>query len=425
MAPLATAPVSTSTSTRIVESLDDISPVDLARLSAVAEAYCSPEWWRVFEDVPVAEITGGEADLRFVVVEEGGEVVAVQPLMHVRNAEEVFAYNLRRHYFEHFFEPTDDRPVDAKSARLFKIAKGYGRFLRGIGVRMDEVLVAASPVAYSGLATVDDDPGRRARCWDAVANVLKDESRRLRCPVLVPFVESGIAPLTEAGFREVFEFYDNRIPLDGFATFDDYLATFSKSSRQNKRREMRRTLEAGITFRTVDDVEPHAERVTELYDETSRRHANRYPRFPAAYWTSLKRSFGDQLQFLLAFRGEDEVVGFHTLLECPASGDLCSSRTGRSYAGGLGEVPFYFEMCIYEPIRRALAGGFRGLRLGPGSEQGKVRRRARQHPLHGYVWMPGGVRRFLMGRYMLRFGAMLRSAIAKQCDVPLDVVEGE
>lgn len=409
-------------STELVDRLV-LSDADRERFAAVGRSYNCPAWWDAFDDVPIGEITGGEVSLRYVVVREGGAVAAIQPLLHLRGAEQVFAYNLRRHYFAHFFERSGDIPIDARTRRLFNLARGYGKVLRGIGCPMDELLVATSPLSYGdGLAMADDDPARRTRCRTVVAEVLQAEARRLRCPVLLPFLPPDLAELHAAGFREVFQFYDNRIPLDAYETFDDYLATFSKSSRQNKRREMRRTAEAGIVFETIDDPAPIADRVRELYEGTCSRHADNFPRFPARYWVDLKRSFGERLRFLLAKRG-GEVVGFHTLLECPVTGDLCSHRTGREYGDGLDEVPFYFEMCFYEPIRRALAGGFRGLRLGPGADQGKARRGAQQIPQHGYVWFPRAIDRFLMGRYMLRFGRMLEGVIAKTSDVPLDVIE--
>lgn len=411
-------PVTTS----ILDSLAELNESELDRLAESSRAYNSPAWWHVYDDVPVERITGGRVGTRYVVVRDDDGVAAVTPLLHVRRAEEFFGYSLRRFYFEHFFEVAEGTTVDARTRRLFGLAKRYGGFLRMLGCDMDEMLVATSPLAYgSGIATIDDDPARTKRSYANVAAAVRDEARRLRCPALLPFLEPGLEALHAEGFREVFQCYDNRIPLDEHEDLDGYLATFSKSSRQNKRREMRRTAEAGIVFETLDDAEPHAKRLTDLYERTSRQHAHRFPRFPPEYWTALKRSFGDQLQLLVARRGE-EIVGFHTLLECPVTGDLCSHRVGRDDREGLEDVPFYFVMCFYEPIRRALERGFTGLRLGPGSDNGKRRRGAQQFPQHGYVWFPRSIDRFLMGRYMVRFGNQMRSTIAGSTDLPLDVV---
>ncbi len=409
-----------TSSATIVPSLDEVPATDLDRVAASARTYNSPAWWRAHERVPTSEITGGTVETRYLVVRESDNVTAIAPLLHVRDATEFFAYNLRRHYFEHFFDNAGD--VGPRTRRLFGLARGYGRLLRGLGCPMNEMLLVTSPMAYgSGVAFAVDDRPARARALAAVAAAAREERRRLRRPVLLPFLPPNLETLCSAGFREVFQCYDNRIPLDGLGALDDYFATFPKSSRQNMRRETRRTADSGIVFEDVSDPAPIADRLTTMYEETSRQHTDRFPRFPAEYWVALKESLAGRLHLVVA-RRDDEVVGFHTLVECPATGDLCSHRVGRDYSGDLGKVPFYFAMCFYEPVRRAVESGFRGLRLGPGAENGKRRRHAQQIPQHGYVWFPRTVDRFLMGRYALRFGRLVQKTIADSCDVPLDVV---
>jgi hypothetical protein len=68
--------------------------------------------------------------------------------------------------------------------------------------------------------------------------------------------------------------------------------------------------------------------------------------------------------------------------------EICAYKIGRRYDCGLDRVPFYFDLSIYEPVRRAIELGYRTYWLGPGAYETKCRRGAEQIPLYNYCWFP-------------------------------------
>lgn len=147
----------------------------------------------------------------------------------------------------------------------------------------------------------------------------------------------------------------------GYATFDDFLGTFTADKRKKAKRERRRVLEAGIEFemrRGADLSAAEWRLVHRLHASTFHRHGHD-PYLSLAAFTEISRALPDALQVLLArhageivataifFRGADTLYGRYW----GASGDFHS---------------LHFETCYHQGIEYSIREGL--ARFEPGTQ---------------------------------------------------------
>lgn len=141
----------------------------------------------------------------------------------------------------------------------------------------------------------------------------------------------------------------------GYATFDDFLGTFTADKRKKAKRERRRVQEAGIAFEMVAGAELSPDdwrRVHALHASTFHRHGHE-PYLNLAMFTETSARLPDALQVLLArhlgeivataifFRGRDTLYGRYW----GAAGDFHSLHFEACYHQGI-------EYCIREGLAR-------------------------------------------------------------------------
>ena len=157
----------------------------------------------------------------------------------------------------------------------------------------------------------------------------------------------------------------------GYASLDDFLARFPSKRRTQLRRELRAPAEQGLVLRTVRGealagVDPRA--VHRLYAST----LERYGSGPAFLTEELFR------WLLLDFREHVEVVEARgaddgRLVACAFNVRGPGVLYGR-YWGCAEEHPFlHFNVCLYHPVREAIAQGLARVEPGAGGEHKLVR----------------------------------------------------
>jgi len=167
----------------------------------------------------------------------------------------------------------------------------------------------------------------------------------------------------------------------GYASFDDFLETFSADKRKKARRERRRVTEAGIGFRWLGgDVMTDAlwQAVMPLYASTFWRRG-REPYLNAAFFREIARTMPESLLVLLAeqqgspvataifFRSEDTLYG--------------------RYWGSTGDYhSLHFETCYHQGIEYCVNHGL--ARFEPGTQgEHKLSRGFAPTRVHSAHWL--------------------------------------
>lgn len=414
-----------------VRIVDDLKALDDARLDEICadgHAFANRRWFRLMDSIDLSVVVGGRPRLRYALVKLDHRPIAVCPLLRVRGNGAYFVYSLRQYYFEHWLDEAArmDPTGRARLAKLFRAVSFYRRILEGIGAELDDCLLVCNPLSYRCETAIAPDPGvPRAAIYSAILSAFLRMSRRTRLPLRFLGVEGeavgeGAAnesagwhsTLVAAGCTRSFLFHDNAVDLSAFEDFDDYLHSFSRTTRRAFQRDERRTAEANIAFRFVDDWSRMADRLADLYERTYGKYGASHFRHDAAFWQAVQSNLGSHAEMLLAER-HDELVGFTMLLHNERRGESWTYRIGRLEANGLADVPFYFGLSFYWPIRRAIERGYDRIWLGPASYEAKAVRGARHVPLYNYHWSPRRLDRWLLHPYFAAFGDESRKRIER------------
>ncbi|MDH3337639.1 MAG: GNAT family N-acetyltransferase [Gammaproteobacteria bacterium] len=175
------------------------------------------------------------------------------------------------------------------------------------------------------------------------AITLADESGCSSLHVLFP--EAGdLDLLRDAGLRtrKDCQFHWHN---DGYVDFDDFLAAFSSAKRKKTRRDRRRVIEAGITFRRLHGGEIDVatwDTVYRLISLTFMRRGS-MPYFGLEFFIEISRSLPDNILVILAER-ENQPIAAAVFFE--------SQRVlyGRYWGSNGHYDALHFETCYYQGI---------------------------------------------------------------------------
>jgi uncharacterized protein len=147
----------------------------------------------------------------------------------------------------------------------------------------------------------------------------------------------------------------------GYATFDQYLETFTAEKRKKARRERRRVAEAGITFETRlgSSLEPRLlDRIYAFHRDTFLRHGHE-PYLTRSFFAEVARTLGDALMVKVAMHGGRAV----------AAAIFFWSREalyGRYWGSAAEYHSLHFETCYHQGIEFCIERGIE--RFEPGTQ---------------------------------------------------------
>ncbi len=226
--------------------------------------------------------------------------------------------------------------------------------------------------------------------------VMVDESRDDRGELFTTVVDAAMKFAEEQGLGGVaFNFIDPELKAsfenrgfiawrhqsyewmnDGFSSFDDYLAGFTKNQRRNIRRERRTMEREGIAIRVLQGeelTEALFKRMSTYYELHNAQFGPWAAKFlNRRFFEQLGDIYRDRLAFVCAYHPDfsmhhDEPVAMAFLV---VKGDLMLGR----YWGAAEHIPdLHFNVCYYTPIEWAIDHGYRRFDPGMGSSH-KVRR---------------------------------------------------
>jgi hypothetical protein len=131
----------------------------------------------------------------------------------------------------------------------------------------------------------------------------------------------------------------------GYASFEEYLATFTAEKRKKARRERRRVAEAGVRFETRfggELDERLLDRVYELHRDTFLRHGHE-PYLTRAFFSEVARSLPESMMVKLAVHGRTVVA---------AAIFFCCAEVlfGRYWGAAADYHSLHFEACYHQGI---------------------------------------------------------------------------
>ena len=148
----------------------------------------------------------------------------------------------------------------------------------------------------------------------------------------------------------------------GYASFDDFLASFTSRRRKTVRKERSAAIE-GLEIRTLRgaDIAPAEwDAMWAFYQDTGSRKWGR-PYLTRAFFDLVGERMGDQVLLFLAYRGSLPIAGALNFIGPDA-------LYGR-YWGTVDEVPFlHFELSYYRAIEWAIEHGLNSVQAGAQGE---------------------------------------------------------
>ena len=169
---------------------------------------------------------------------------------------------------------------------------------------------------------------------------------------------------------------------DGYATFDDFLATLSSRKRKNIRKERANAQAFGGTIHalTADEIAPeHWDAFWEFYQDTGARKWGT-PYLTRAFFDCAQESLRDEMLLVLAERDGNWVAGALNFI----GRDTLYGR----YWGCVEDHPcLHFELCYYQAIDFAIARGQSRVEAGAQGSH-KLARGYLPVATHSLHWFP-------------------------------------
>ncbi len=167
----------------------------------------------------------------------------------------------------------------------------------------------------------------------------------------------------------------------GYATFDDFLATLASRKRKAIRREREAVAESGLVLKTLtgaEITEAHWDAFFKFYMNTAGRKWG-HPYLNREFFSRLGETMADRVVLMFAERGGKPFAGALNLLGNDAI-------YGRNW-GTLGDVPFlHFELCYYRAIDFAIERGLARVEAGAQGEH-KISRGYLPVPTYSAHWI--------------------------------------
>jgi len=204
----------------------------------------------------------------------------------------------------------------------------------------------------------DADPNCGRRLLEEVQAYVTEES--LSSVHALFLDEPGRSACARAGWllrRDCQFHWTNR----GYASFDDYLASFTAEKRKKARRERRRVAESGIRFETRfgGDLDRRLlDRIYALHRDTFRRHGHE-PYLSRAFFSEIAQALPQEFMVKVALHGSEPVAAA-VFFWCQ------EALFGRYWGAAADYHSLHFEACYHQGIEFCIERGIG--RFEPGTQ---------------------------------------------------------
>jgi predicted N-acyltransferase len=242
------------------------------------------------------------------------------------------------------------------------------------GLRLHPVVSVQAPFAHIS-QPLGNSSGLSSAILHEIFYALEQTAEQEGAKAVVwPFVDTGCDRLLdvahERGYAVLYSGATANLRVR-WPSFDDYLATRSKSVRRTIRAEIATIGAAGLRTTVTNEFECDASRMDRLYREAFRRRNRRESPVAAHFFQQLGRRQTPGIWAHLTWHG-DRLVGTSLNLSTPERLDGTFAAFEPAHrSGGV----FYNDLC-YEPLRVAIREGISSIDLGPTALYAKVLRGA-------------------------------------------------
>ncbi len=221
--------------------------------------------------------------------------------------------------------------------------------------------VPFTPATSSRLLRADPGDDEAAALLLAAATQLATETGCSSLHVLFPdAAEAALLGHEGLLLRKDCQFHwHNR----GYASFDDFLATFTSAKRRKAKRDRRRAVENGIGFRRLRGAELDHETWSIVYSLIARTFLRRgsLPYFNQAFFEGLSERLPDNLLVILA-----ELDG--RAIAAAVFFESATTLYGRYWGSDGHYDALHFETCYYQGIDYCIAAGKQAFEPGTQGE---------------------------------------------------------
>jgi predicted N-acyltransferase len=247
------------------------------------------------------------------------------------------------------------------------------RPLERVGIEIRPVLTVQSPFAQvSDLLGAKPDRAGMTELFERLEETAEAEGARA---VAWPWVDTGrqelIACARDRGYGVFYAGVTARLTVR-WGSFDDYLASRSKSVRRTIRSDLAAFRDSGLRAVAATDFRAAAPAMEALYREAYRRRNEREARIPLGCFERFAEAPTPGMFAQLAWSGE-RLVGCSVNL---AAGGVLEG-TFAAFADGYEGGPAYLHDLIYQPLRFACEKRLAVIDLGSSALYPKVLRGAR------------------------------------------------
>jgi predicted N-acyltransferase len=242
------------------------------------------------------------------------------------------------------------------------------------GLRLQPVVSVQSPFAHVSEPLGDLNPLSSATLHE-IFYALEQAARREGAKAVVwPFVDTGAVRVMDVardrGYAVLYAGVTAMLPIR-WSSFDEYVASRSKSVRRTIRADLAAIGASGLRTTFTSDFEPDALRMDRLYREAFRRRNGRASPVSPALFQYLGRHSSPEIRAHLTWHG-DHLVGTSLNLIGPEVLDGTFAAFPEKHRVG----PVFFNDLVYEPIRLATREGIPSIDLGSTALYAKVLRGA-------------------------------------------------
>ncbi len=310
------------------------------------DPHCTYEWFETIESVM-------KKDVYYVTVYSGEKPVAVTPCFIDR--KDIYFANTPK--------------LIPLLRKLLIIADFFNLYNR-------HVLLCHSPAGCWRSEILLDENYDKKLIMDKISEgidyICKMERISISCFICVPTSETNLMnSLNNFGYRKLFWRNTYSIAIQ-WKTFDEYLLNLDRKTRQNIRRELKKSDENGVKIKIISEFGQLSSVLSNLYSNLYMKYNGRQSHYyDASFFESLNRHAGDKTVLFVATKN-DKIVGFALCMQ--QKSHLEGFKSGFDYASCSKNDYVYFNLLYCAPIKWAIENGIKEIYFGTGMAEIKMKR---------------------------------------------------
>jgi predicted N-acyltransferase len=325
---------------KILRSVDQVRKGDLDRI-ADSPLY-TWGWLKAMEQSDVLDVSP-----RHLAVLDGGELVAFAPCFLQRSGS---------------FDDLTRELFTGRQRKAIRIAQR----LRVTHLEFNPALLVGVPEIFTSRVMVDPRiRGREDEAVDALLDALEGEARKegILCGSLAVSEQDHILnnSLLRRGYSPCLR-NANAVLKISWESFDQYLKWLSRNQRKGMKHERSRFHKLGLTLERLDDIGPHAERLSELAANVYAHHANGPCPFTPDFYRAASELMGRRI-WVYSARMAGDIVGFS--FNMVHRHNLFCHHWGSDYSPVSRRGHVYFVVGYQGPIVDAIDHGMESAEFGP------------------------------------------------------------